>query len=108
MTRVVEFGQPDKYTKTIKVFYNEEEVAEGKVYLADEQEAKIFRQKLKKRIKEGMPYSVKVIFKNEEYAQKLMKDVEKAVSTKYSEVDNKHILLLVERNGRLERVRELV
>ncbi len=106
MAQVVESGQPDKYTKNIKVFYNREEVAEGKVYLADEQEAKIFRQKLKKKIKEGMPYSVKVIFKNEEYAKKLMQEVEKAISTMYSDVDSKHVFLLVERNGRLERVKE--
>lgn len=106
MAQVIEFSQPDKYTKVIKVFYNEEEVAEGKVYLADEQEAKIFRQKLKKKIKEGAPYSIKVIFKNEEYAKKLMQEVKKAILSKYSEVDSKHIFLLIERNGRLERVGE--
>lgn len=106
MAQVVESGQPDKYTKIIKVFYNREEVAEGKVYLADEQEAKIFRQKLKKKIKEGTPYSIKVIFKNEEYAKKLVQEVEKAISAMYSNVDSKHIFLLVERNGRLERVKE--
>jgi hypothetical protein len=106
MAQVVESGQPDKYTKTIKVFYNEEEIAEGKVYLADEQEAKIFRQKLKKKIKEGKPYSVKVIFKNEEYAKKLVQEVEKAISAMYSDVDSKHVFLLVERNGKLERVKE--
>ncbi|MEM3712452.1 MAG: hypothetical protein QXR97_02830 [Thermoproteota archaeon] len=106
MVQVIESGQPDKYTKTIKVLYNEEEVAEGKVYLADEQEAKIFRQKLRKKIKEGTPYSIKVIFKNEEYAKRLMQEVEKAISFKYSEVDSKHIFLLIERNGRLERIKE--
>ncbi|MDW8034427.1 MAG: hypothetical protein RMI79_05830 [Nitrososphaerota archaeon] len=106
MAQVIESSQPDKYTKNIKVLYNGEEVAEGKVYLADEQEVKIFRQKLKKKIKEGMPYSVKVIFKNEEYAKRLMHEVEKAVSSKYSEVDSKHILLLIEKNGKLERVKE--
>ncbi|MEM2262427.1 MAG: hypothetical protein QXK24_08245 [Ignisphaera sp.] len=106
MVQVIESGQPDKYTKVIKILYNGEEVAEGKVYLADEQEAKIFRQKLKKKIKEGMPYSIKVIFKNEEYAKRLMQEVEKAISSKYSEVDSKHIFLLIERNGRLERIKE--
>jgi len=106
MAQVVESGQPDKYTKIIKVFYNDEEVAEGKVFLADEQEAKIFRQKLKKKIKEGTPYSVKVIFKNEQYARRLVQEVERAVSSKYCEVDSKHIFLLVEKNGRLERVKE--
>jgi len=105
MAQVIESGQPDKYTKVIKIIYNNEEVAEGKVYLADEQEAKIFKQKLKKKIEEGTPYSIKVIFKNEKYAETLMQEVEKAVSSKYREVDNKHIYLLVERNGRLERVR---
>ncbi|MBO3839845.1 MAG: hypothetical protein QXU09_00660 [Thermoproteota archaeon] len=106
MVQVVESGQSDKYTKTIKVFYNGEEVAEGKVFLADEQEAKIFRQKLRKKIKEGTPYSVKVIFKNEEHAKKLVQEVEEAISAMYSDVDSKHIFLLVERNGRLERVKE--
>lgn len=106
MVQVMEFSQPDKYTKVIKVLYNGEEVAEGKVYLADEQEAKMFRQKLKKKIKEGTPYSIKVIFKNEEYAKRLMQEVEKAVSSKYSEVESKHIFLLIERNGRLERIKE--
>jgi len=106
MVQVIESDQPDKYTKVIKILYNGEEIAEGKVYLADEQEAKIFRQKLKKKIKEGMPYSIKVIFKSEEYAKRFMQEVEKAISSKYSEVDNKHIFLLIERNGRLEKIKE--
>lgn len=105
MAEVVESGQLDKYTRTVKILCNGKEVAEGKVYLADEQEAKMFRQKLKKKMKEGDPYSVKVIFKNEEEARRLMEQVRQAVSTKYSQVDGKQVFLLVERNGRLEQVR---
>ncbi|MEM1557947.1 MAG: hypothetical protein QXT26_00725 [Thermoproteota archaeon] len=106
MLKIVETNQSDKYTKTFRIIYNDEEIAEGKVYLADEQEAKIFRQKLKKKIKEGEPYSVKVIFKNEEFAKKLVQEAARVVSAKYSNVDSKHIFLLVERNGKLEKVEE--
>ncbi|MEM2930235.1 MAG: hypothetical protein QW797_05190 [Thermoproteota archaeon] len=103
---VVEAGQLDKYTKTIRIIHDNEEIAGGRVYLADEQEARIFRQKLKKKIKEGDPYSIKIIFKSEEYARKHMEETRKTVSEKYSQVDGKHIFLLVERNGRLEKVLE--
>ncbi|MEM2941493.1 MAG: hypothetical protein QW304_08095 [Thermoproteota archaeon] len=103
--KIVETGQLDKYTKTIRIIHDNEEIAEGKVYLADEQEAKIFKQKLKKKIKEGDPYSVKITFKKEDEARRLMEQVRQAVSTKYSEVDSKQVFLLVERNGRLEQVR---
>lgn len=105
MLEIVETGQPDKYTKTIRIISDDKEIAEGKVYLADEQEAKIFRQKLKRKIKEGDPYSVKVMFKNEEEARRVMEHVRQAVSAKYSQVDSKQVFLLVERNGRLEQVR---
>jgi DNA primase large subunit len=105
LLEIVEKGQPDKYTKTIRIISDDKEIAEGKVYLADEQEAKIFRQKLKRKIKEGDPYSVKVIFKNEEEARRVMEQVRQAVSAKYSQVDSKQVFLLVERNGRLEQVR---
>lgn len=104
MLKIVESGQPDKYTKTIKIMYNDEEIANGKVYLADEQEAKIFRQKLRKKVKEGDPYSVKIIFKSNEHAQKHMEEVRRGISEKYSQVDDKQVFLLVERNGRLEKV----
>jgi DNA primase large subunit len=105
LLEIVETGQPDKYTKTIRIISDDKEIAEGKVYLADEQEAKIFRQKLKRKIKEGDPYSVKVMFKNEEEARRVMEHVRQAVSAKYSQVDSKQVFLLVERNGRLEQVR---
>jgi DNA primase large subunit len=105
LLEIVEKGQPDKYTKTIRIISDDKEIAEGKVYLADEQEAKIFRQKLKRKIKEGDPYSVKVMFKNEEEARRVMEQVRQAVSAKYSQVDSKQVFLLVERNGRLEQVR---
>ncbi|MEM2087498.1 MAG: hypothetical protein QXF52_02335 [Thermoproteota archaeon] len=102
---IVEKGQLDKYTKTVRIIYDNEEIAEGKVYLADEQEAKIFKQKLKKKIKEGDPYSVRIIFKKEDEARRLMEQVRQAVSAKYSQVDGKQVFLLVERNGKLEQVR---
>ncbi len=103
MLEIVEPGQSDKYTKNIRINHDNEEIASGKVYLADEQEAKIFRQKLKKKIKKGDPYSAKITFKNEECALKHMEETRQAISDKY-QVDGKHILLLVERNGRLEKV----
>ncbi|MBO3809043.1 MAG: hypothetical protein FGF50_05550 [Candidatus Brockarchaeota archaeon] len=106
MLKIVETGQPDKYTRVVSIIYGDGEIASGKVYLADEQEAKIFRQKLKKRMKEGDPYSVKIIFKSEEYARRHMEETRRIVSEKYSQVDSKHIFLLVERNGRLEKVSE--
>lgn len=105
MVDVVESGQPDRYTKIVKIIHGGREVAEGKVYLADEQEAKIFRQKLKRKVEEGDPYSVKVIFKSEEDARGLMEQVKQALSAKYDQVGEKHLFLLVERNGRLEQVR---
>lgn len=104
MLKIVETEQPDKYTKAISIIYGNEEIAGGRVYLADEQEAKIFRQKLKKKVKEGDPYSVKIIFKSEEHARKHMEEIRRVVSEKYSQVDGKHIFLLVERGGRLEKV----
>ncbi|MGQ9478969.1 MAG: hypothetical protein ACUVQ0_02970 [Thermoproteota archaeon] len=104
MVEVVESSQPDEYTKNIKITYNNMEVAEGKVYLADEKEARIFREKLKKKVREGTPYSVKIIFKNEDDALRLMKEAKNAVLSKYSQVDPKHVYILVERNGRLEKV----
>lgn len=104
MLKIVETEQPDKYTKAISIIYGNEEIASGKVYLADEQEAKIFRQKLKKKVKEGDPYSVKIIFKNEEHARRHMEEIRRVVSEKYSQVDGKHVFLLVERSGRLEKV----
>jgi DNA primase large subunit len=104
LLKIVETGQPDKYTKAISVIHDNDEIASGKVYLADEQEAKIFRQKLKKKVKEGDPYSVKIIFKNEEYARKHMEETKRIVKEKFSQVDVKHVFLLVERNGRLEKV----
>ncbi|MCX8184029.1 MAG: hypothetical protein N3F08_06400 [Crenarchaeota archaeon] len=104
MLKIVETEQPDKYTMVISIIYGDEEIASGKVYLADEQEAKIFRQKLKKKVKEGDPYSVKITFKSEELARKHMEETRRIVSEKYSQVDAKHIFLLVERNGRLEKV----
>ncbi len=104
MLKIVETEQPDKYTKAISIIYGNEEIASGKVYLADEQEAKIFRQKLKKKVKEGDPYSVKIIFKSEDHARRHMEEIRRVVSEKYSQVDGKHIFLLVERSGRLEKV----
>lgn len=104
MLKIVETEQPDKYTKVISIIYDNEEIASGKVYLADEQEAKIFRQKLKKKVKEGDPYSVKIIFKSEECARRHMEETKRVISEKYSQVDGKHVFLLVERNGRLEKV----
>lgn len=104
MLKIVETEQPDKYTKVISIVYNDEEIASGKVYLVDEQEAKIFRQKLKKKVKEGDPYSVKIIFKSEECARSRMEETKRIISEKYSQVDGKNIFLLVERNGRLEKV----
>jgi len=104
LLKIVETEQPDKYTKAISIIYGNEEIASGKVYLADEQEAKIFRQKLKKKVKEGDPYSVKIIFKSEDHARRHMEEIRRVVSEKYSQVDGKHIFLLVERSGRLEKV----
>jgi len=106
LLKIVETGQPDKYTKAISIIHDNEEIASGKVYLADEQEAKIFRQKLKRKVNEGDPYSVKIIFKNEEYARKHMEETRSAVSEKYNQVDGRRVFLLVERNGRLEKVSE--
>lgn len=106
MLKIVETGQPDKYTKVVSIIYGDGEIASGRVYLADEQEAKIFRQKLKKKVKEGDPYSVKIIFKSREYARRHMEETKRIVLEKYSQVEGKHMFLLVERNGRLEKVSE--